>query len=303
MLGLYKSFVLARFFVKVDSYISEENIEKALHVEPPSRPAYDRFVERFRRGLDSYVPPEKGWRLPPIISREESQPMRAALISSHLRGFVDAWLETGRSSDGSESPLNRDLRRAPDSWFVVEEYLKRCPVTFVHSADRRGFRLQVVEPRWEAGAHDFFESMVVEAKRLFAGIMASDWSDLLCKCRYGICGRYFFSPKPILRPRKAGIFCSARCQRLALATSCTDNKRRRCHLALVEYAAQQLRNRKVGSEWKQDTKKKDWLAKKVTRYLLVECKNVEIRAYRQIVKVNWVTFNQAKIEQARITAK
>ena len=87
MLGLYKSFVLARFFVKVDSYISEENIEKALHVEPPSRPAYDRFVERFRRGLDSYVPPEKGWRLPPIISREESQPMRAALISSHLRAM------------------------------------------------------------------------------------------------------------------------------------------------------------------------------------------------------------------------
>jgi len=147
--------------------------------------------------------------------------------------------------------------------------------------------------------------MIVEAERLFTGLIASDWSDRLCKCRYGPCGRYFFAPKPILRPRKAGLFCSARCRRLALATTATDQKRRRCHSALIEYAARQLRNRKVRSRWKEDTKTKTWLAKKITDYLQVECKNSELKAYRHIVQVNWVTLNRVKIERARVnpTAK
>jgi hypothetical protein len=289
--------------MQVDSFISAEHIEKALNVEPPSAPAYDSFVEKYRSGLESYVPPEKGWRLPNTISKEQSYPMRDALISSHLRGFVDPWLETGRSPDHSESSMNRNLVKAYDSWLVVAEYLKQCPVKFIYSADRRGFRLEVAQPQWDAGARDFFESMIIEAKRLFTGLIISDCCDRLCRCRYGHCGRYFFSPKPILRPRKAGIFCSGRCLRLALATKCTDNKRRRCHWALVEYAVQQLHNRKVGSEWLDDTKRKDWLAKKITYYLQRECKNMELRAYRQVVKVNWVTHNQAKIERARIIHK
>lgn len=286
--------------MQVDSYISKEHIEKALNVEPPSRAAYDSFMEKYRSGLASYVPPEKGWRLPDTISRQQSYPMRDALLSGHLRGFVDAWLETGRSSDGSESPMNRNLTKASNSWRVVEEYLKQVPIQFNSSTDRRGFGLQAAEPKWDVDVHDFFEAMNFEAKRLFTGLMISDWCDCLCKCRYGHCGLYFFSPTPILRPRKAGIFCSLRCLRLALATKCTDSKRRRCHSALIEYAAQQIRNRKVGSEWLNDAKRKDWLAKKITYYLQRECKNIELRAYRQVVKVNWVTHNQVEIERARI---
>lgn len=285
--------------MNVESYVSVEQIEKALNVEPPSPAAYDKFVEKFRRGLESYVPPEKGWRLPDNISRKESEPMRAALISSHLRKLVDAWLETGRSSDGSESPQNRDLTRAGDSWFVVEQYLKRCPVSFMHSIDPRGFRLRIAEPQWTAEVRDFFESMTIEAERHFTGLMASDGNGRLCKCRYSPCGHYFRSRKPILRPRKAGLFCSARCRRLALATTATDQKRRRCHSALIEYAAQQLRVRKVGSEWNDDTKTKAWLAKKITYYLRTECKNIELKTYRHIVQINWVTLNRVKIEQAR----
>jgi hypothetical protein len=196
--------------------------------------------------------------------------------------------------------MNRNLAEACNSWLVVQEYLKQAPIKFIPSTDRRGFGLQAAQPKWDVGARDFFEAMIVEAKRLFTGLMISDWCDRLCKCRYSRCGRYFFSPQQILRPRKAGIFCSRRCLSLALATKCTDNKRRRCHLALVEYAAQQLRNRKVGSEWQHDTKRKDWLANNITYYLQRECKNIELKAYRQVVKVNWVTHNQPKIERARI---
>jgi len=74
---------------------------------------------------------------------------------------------------------------------------------------------------------------------------------------------------------------------------------------LIEYAARQLRNRKVRSRWKEDTKTKTWLAKKITDYLQVECKNSELKAYRHIVQVNWVTLNRVKIERARVnpTAK
>jgi hypothetical protein len=72
------------FLMQVDSFISEEHIEKALNIEPPSKSAYDSFVEKYRRGLESYVPPEKGWRLPNTISKEESLPdeRRFTLISS-----------------------------------------------------------------------------------------------------------------------------------------------------------------------------------------------------------------------------
>jgi hypothetical protein len=287
----------------VDSYISGKEIQWALNVEPPSAPTYDSFVEKYRKGLESSVPLEKGWTLPDNISLQESQPMRAALISSHLREFVDAWLETGRSIDGSEFPMNRDLTKAPSSFLAVTERLTQCPVTLVLSTDRRGFRLQVAEPQWTPGVPDFFESMRAEAKRLFTGLMASDWSDALCKCRYGHCNRYFMVAKPILRPRKAGIFCSARCQRLALATRCTDNKRRRCHSLLIEYAAQQLRNRKAGSEWRNDKKKKDWLANRITDYLQTQCRNIELKSYRQVVKVNWITVNRANIEQARTNTR
>jgi hypothetical protein len=69
--------------------------------------------------------------------------------------------------------------------------------------------------------------------------MISDQCERLCKCRNDRCARYFFSPMPILRPRKARIFCSRRCSSLALATKCTDNKRCRCHLVLVEYAGRE----------------------------------------------------------------
>src|SRR5579864_2695772 len=127
------------FPMQVDSFISEADIEKALNVGPPSGPVYDRFVAKYRSGLESYVPPEKGWRLPDTISRKQSYPMRDALISFHLRGFVDAWLQTGRSSDGSESPMNRNLAEAFNSWLVVQEYLKRAPVKFISSTGRRGF--------------------------------------------------------------------------------------------------------------------------------------------------------------------
>jgi hypothetical protein len=196
-------------------------------------------------------------------------------------------------------PLNRDLKKAWGSYRVVGKYLKQCPVKFVPSTDPRGFRLLLGQPQWDAGARDFFEAMIVEANRLFTGLIVSDWCDRLCKCRYRPCARYFFSPKPILRTRKAGLFCSARCRRLALATTATDQKRRRCHAALIEYAAQQLRKQKVKSEWNEDTKTKTWLANKITHYLQVECKNRELKAYRHIVKVNWVTLNWVTIEQAR----
>jgi hypothetical protein len=50
-----------------------------------------------------------------------------------------------------------------------------------------------------------------------------------------------------------------------------------------------------------DKRKKEWLANRLTHYLRHECKNRELKAYRKIVHVNWITLNRAKIEKARIS--
>jgi hypothetical protein len=247
------------------------------------------------------APPGQGWQMPETFSLGESDPMRDALISSHLRRFVDPWLDTGRSADGKEFPGNRNLLKAPYSHDAVMEYLEKCPVSIMPKMnDQRGFSFQAASPRWGTGVRDFFQSMLIEAKRLFTGLIVSDFQDRLCKCRYSICGCYFFLPKPLLRPRNAGLFCAARHHRLSVAAMKTDEKRRSGHSALVDYAAQQLVNRKVASGWKDDTTRKAWLASKMTSYLVEGCRDPELRAYRQQVKVNWVTRNRDEIERRRL---
>jgi hypothetical protein len=77
----------------------------------------------------------EGWTLPETISRRESMPFREALTSAHLRRHVDAWLETGRQPDGSESPSRRDLRQARDAFVALHDYIGKAPVTLSISLD------------------------------------------------------------------------------------------------------------------------------------------------------------------------
>jgi hypothetical protein len=322
----------------VRNWITEEEAQAALNVVPPGPSAYALFLQRFLEGTapnrsseavaewvesanrmvrtleDGFVlnylvqapvihstSPEHvhGWQLPKTISRRESRPIRAALTSAHLRTYVDAWLDTGRNADGSESPGKRDLRKAPDALRELWDYLGNAPAALMPALDSSDFELtmSIAEPTAYSGAvRDFFESQTVGAKRLFVGIMASDWKRRLCKCRYQRCGRYFLHPNPreyYLR----GTFCSREHSMRVTAEESMRTSRRIGTEILIKEAARKLCAWKiVGPHWQLDIKIKRRLAGELCSVI----SRKKLHGYREEVKLNWVTRHQIAIENSRV---
>jgi hypothetical protein len=79
------------------------------------------------------APPGEGWRLPKTVSGREAKIMREALTLAHLRTYVDAWLDTGRRADGSESVGERNLTKAPTAHRALWDYLNNAPPTLRES--------------------------------------------------------------------------------------------------------------------------------------------------------------------------
>ena len=289
------------FLMKIHNLVTEGRIIGALNAEPLTSQSYDRFLEKYVRGVkrDAQPKPEHGWRMPKSISREESQPMRAARVSEHLRRFVDAWLETGRNTDGYESPGNRDIGRSIYTKLAVMECLKKCPPDLIFSSISSELVLFIGEPKWKAPISGFPEAVMVEAKVLLFGLMVSDWKERLCKCRYSSCGRYFVLAR-LRQSYQHGIFCCREHQRLASAIACTKQKRRSAAAKLIELAAGQLLKWQVnGSDWQGDRSKKKRLASALSSTIL-NGKDPNLKAHRPQVKVNWVTRNRERIEQRRL---
>jgi hypothetical protein len=240
--------------------------------------------------------PDKGWRLPGTISRKDSRLIAEALVSSHIRSWVDGWLDTGRERDGSEWPFRRNLHKTPHAWQAASEFIDQSPPRLVLSAGSGGFELVLVEPNWHRPwAEDFFKAQEIEAKRLFVGILASEWQQRLCKCRYPCCGRYFMGVK--LRPSyRHGTFCSPRHREHASAEAITKARRHAGRSDLIEAAAQWLCQQAV-SAWQDDVGLKrrllTVLAKRVSR-------NPNLRPSREPVRQNWITRNCAAIERRRL---
>jgi hypothetical protein len=181
--------------------------------------------------------PPQGWHLPDTITRKQGRSIGAALVSAHLRALVDEWLETGRDPDGSEWPSRRDLCKAPRGWEVASEFLDQSPPTVFPAAEGGGFSLVIAEPHWgRPWAGDFFAAQQVAAGRLFVGVLASDWQQRLCKCRYSPCGRYFVGAK-VRQGYRHGTFCSRAHRARASADAVTKARRRRSRLDLIEVAA------------------------------------------------------------------
>lgn len=241
-----------------------------------------------------------GWKLPETISRQESYPFRDALMSAHLRVYVDAWLQTGLHADGSEWPGQRNLSKAQDALSDLWGYLERSspelnPIT--KDADFWDLELSIALPTAYSGeVHDFFEAQIVEARRHFLGIMVSNWKDRLCKCRYRRCGIYFLHPRP-RRSYRHGTFCCLAHTRSAAAKGCFGKSRTEGKQKLVEAAARMLVKQGVAdSRWQDDA----WLGKSLAEKLCIVIAAERLHGYRDQVKVNWVTRNQDVIEKMRV---
>lgn len=209
--------------------------------------------------------PEHGWILPETISKEQSHSMGAALTSAHLRALVDGSKRAEIPTAGSgrhaaiSAKTSRDGRWHPNSWSKV----------------------------------DFFAAQEVEAGRLFVGILASDWQQRLCKCRYPPCGRYFVGAK-VRRSYRHGTFCSREHRAHASADALTKARRRQARFELVEASAQWLARLHPNSAWQDDHDLKASLAAALSEQVW---RDPNLRGDRHFVRANWVTRNRIAIQE------
>lgn len=239
--------------------------------------------------------PKHGWRLPRTISKAQSLSMGAALTSAHLRALVDEWLETGRDHDESEAPSRRDLRKALRGWEVASEFVEQSPPSMFPA--ETGFSLAIAEPHWgRPWAGDFFAAQQVAAGRLFVGILASDWQQRLCKCRYSPCGKYFVGAK-VRRSYRHGTFCCREHRAHASADAVTKARRHHARSELIEAAAHWLARAHRNWAWQDDHDLKARLAavlsEKVSRH-------PDLQVGGQSITVKWVTRNRVTIQQRRL---
>ena len=232
------------------------------------------------------VPPEHGWSLPHTISRKRGRSMGEALVSAHLRTLVDEWLETGRDPDGTEWPSRRDLSRALTGWNVTCEFLEQSQFSMRPASGSSGFILTIAQPDWKRpSAGDFFAAQKVESERLFVGILASDWQQRLCKCRYEPCGRYFVGTK-LRQCYRHGTFCSCEHLGRASADALTKARRSKARRYLIEEAGKWLLKRGCIATLQNDRSLKQSLAEFLSKQI---GQKPILRAGREPVKVNWVS--------------
>ena len=283
--------------MRIHNWTTDEEVIRLLNLAPPGPEKLDHFKERYWAGPESKATSKRGWRAPDTISRTENRRMGDVLAAIHLRELVEEWLETGWNPDGSEEPSKRTLAHAWRARYEVEDYLEKCPSTLsLEGNDLCVHIAELSDSDWKAP--DFFEAHSARATRLFVGIVASDWKERLCRCRYTPCGCYFLHPKP-RRVYRSGIFCCLQHQKHGSAAQSTSNRRSKVHARLVDYAAAQLREWRISRpEWQVDRRSKARLAKEISKYIL-KSRDPNLKAYRLNVKVNWVTHNAKEIERQR----
>jgi hypothetical protein len=244
----------------------------------------------------SSAPAEQHWHLPRTVSRKETYPISDALRSAHLRSYVDQWFDTGRRADGGEEVEKRDVMRASDARRALWHYLENAPPQWDMFKSPIGVRLIFGERTGYLGvARDFFEAQIVEAKRLFCGIMLSDWKYRLCKCRYARCGLYFLHPNP-RRSYRRGTFCHDHKKHSAAEASVLKSRSHNLEI-LIDAAGRKLRTWKILSpSWQLDVPLKRRLAGELCSVISRQ----KLHGYRPVVRLNWVTHNQAAIEQKRV---
>ena len=240
--------------------------------------------------------PDTGWRLPKTISSKISRLIADALISAHLRGLLDEWLDSGRERNGSECSSRRSIQKTHFAWQATSEFIEQSPPHLLLSPDPGTFDLVLAEPNWRRPwAEDFFKAQKIEARRIFVGILASEWQLQLCKCRYPPCGRYFVALK-LRHSYRHGTFCSPQHRQHASAAAITTARRREARSHLIDAAARWLVQRKVSAgqgDLELNCRLLTFLAKEVRL-------KPNLRPSRAPVRRNWITRNCAAIEKRRL---
>ena len=257
------------------------------------------FTRNYLEQAPSFDPPAapigRGWRLPAAISRAESRLIADGLISAHLRSLVDGWMATGRERNGREYPARRNIHRASTAAEAAVAFMEESSPRLSLAPDGGGLQLELAQPDWaHPWAEDFFKAQHIEARRLFVGILASEWKLRLCKCRYPPCGLYFVGTK-LRSCYKRGTFCKPVHRAHASAENLTRARRLAATTELIDTAARWLSGKRA-SNWQSD---EDLKAELVFVLCAQLRKNPTLRTGRDQIGSKWVTRNRAAIEQRR----
>jgi hypothetical protein len=283
------------------SHVTKEEVLAVLNSQPPSVAEHRAFLARYVAA----APPDAlsgsaGWQLPQEISKREAQAMGRRIVSKQLRNFVDQWLSTGMGEGGTEYPGRRDFRAKLGPRTAITRYLRETEPRTSVLLGERGFEIAVTVDAftWDKPwAGNFFQAQEIAAIRLWVGIVASDWALQLCRCRYSHCGQYFIAKKNLRTSYRRGTFCDTKHARAAAAALCTEEARLAGFRSLIKAAGRFLIEWRAGPSWPLDPMVKRQLAERLS----VEIARQRLHRYREEVKLNWVTRNQAVIEQSRIT--
>jgi hypothetical protein len=146
-----------------------------------------------------------------------------------------------------------------------------------------------------SGSGQLMAATKEEAQRLFTGLMASDWKESLCKCRYPSCGRYFLLARP-RSVRKHGTFCCRQHQARQSAATCTKERRVAAYRELIAFAAKWLSDRGVSPDWANNARLKWCLAGALSGHIKHKR---HLGALPPDIEVKWITRHRLAIEQAR----
>jgi hypothetical protein len=322
--------------IKILNEVSEREVLTALNTQPPDPQTYVRFLEAHWKAANPQASPRPMaaliHRFPPWIADQPTgaaelftqnylvrapfynppatapSPPRApaeqklsrvigdALVSAYLRELVDAWLESGRGTHGSESPAGRNLFRAHHCWEVVYEFLQQHPPSLEPDIQGTGFKLTIAPTRWKPRlSGSFFAIQRARAHRLFIGILTSPWAFRLCKCRHPRCGRYFVATQ-IRRSYRHGTFCSREHRVYAGAQAFMKQRRKLAQNELIEQAALWLSRGGRTAAWQADPRLKVRLVAALNQRI---GRSPDLVAVRGSVGVKWVTRNRAAIERQR----
>ena len=284
--GSYGATLSRRDFIcmpHLEVLLDKRELLELLNIDQPARETWESMVQRYSENSGA-------------VPADEVHLLWLVEVSRWLRYSVDDWLQTGLNADGSESPRMKDLFRTRQAVLAVHKYADEHAAAVSFSPLVSEPIITIGEPHkyleeWNA----FFLEARKEADRYFTSLMASDWRQSICQCRFAPCSRYFLLDKP-RRCYRYGTFCCKKHQNSGTSEAYLRQRRIQAKDELIEVAAKLLLKWRVDKpDWHTDTTRKHRLAAELSLHVSER----RLHNYLQETGVGWVTRHQMLIEQRR----
>lgn len=167
----------------------------------------------------------------------------SVMVTTLLRSYVAAWIDTGREPTGSENPLRRSLKAAPEAFAASAAFQARYPINveiFDLGESQQSMKYDVgcrslLEGKRELSSNPT-EAARAWAQSFFVALLLSPWRYRICQCRR--CQTFFMLPRaPLGRGYVHGISCES-CSAAAHAVASTKKRRQNTREVFTELAAE-----------------------------------------------------------------